>query len=229
MQLQIYDIIIIVVLLSVLPAKFSISFSLFCSICSPLDNGIDMIDDKSCSKCPFIAFGGNEMIKLTNFFPLPTTVSQSEEFMISGSEDNLVAYRIVHVPDSTKASHSLNVASSSSSMNNAATSNAPQQLQYFVIDNSNGFIQAVSASQLTTVSNTPLKIEQVQTNSAVNTLKMRSSVAIAPKVDNIAPYSTSSACSSSTNNLSKSNVRIKFLNASKRKKSFSLCVFLFFL
>lgn len=131
------------------------------------------------------------------------TVSQSEEFVISGTEDNLVAYRIVRVPDSPEASHSINAASSS--MHNASTSNAPQQLQYFVIDNSNGFLQAVAASQLTTVSNAPLKVEPVQTNAAVNTPKMRPSVAIAPKIDSTTLYNnTSPACS--TNNLNKTTV-----------------------
>lgn len=131
-------------------------------------------------------------------------MSQNEEFMISGNEDNIVAYRIVHVPDSPKATHTIHA----TPVNSAVTTSVPQQMQYIVIDSSNGFLQAVPATQLTTVPNTTLKIEQSQASSNSNAFKIRSSVAIAPKIENVGPYSTSSA---STNNLNKSNVNLFFV------------------
>lgn len=119
--------------------------------------------------------------------------------MLSGSEDNIVAYRIVHVPDSPKNNHTIHNAPIS--VNNTATSDVP--LQYFVIDSANGFLQAVPATQLTTVSNSPVKIEQIQTSPSTNSLKIRSSVAIAPKIESTGPYSKPA---SGANSSSKSNV-----------------------
>lgn len=124
--------------------------------------------------------------------------------MISGNDDNIIAYRIVHVPDETKSHHIIHTASST--MNTVATT-VPQQLQYIVIDNANGYVQAVPTTQITaTVSNAPIKVEPTPNNSNSNSLKMRSSVAIAPKIEAIytSPYTTNKALLDSS--IGRSNV-----------------------
>lgn len=136
---------------------------------SQLDAGIDIIDDKS-----------------------------NAEYMLSGSEDNIVAYRILQLSnDSPKNNQTI-----------SATTSVPQQLQYILLDNSNGFIQAVPTTQINAVSSTPIKIESQSTNSSSNSnsLKMRSSIAIAPKIDFLpsTPYSSSTTSNSTVS--TKSNV-----------------------
>lgn len=122
--------------------------------------------------------------------------------MLSGSEDNIVAYRILQLSDdSPKNNQTIHT-----------TTSVPQQLQYIqlhVIDNSNGFIQSVPTTQINAVSSTPIKVESQSTNSSSNSnsLKMRTSVAIAPKIDflPLTPYS-SSTTSNSTVSTKSTNV-----------------------
>lgn len=107
------------------------------------------------------------------------SVSPSDEFMLSDSSDNLVAYRIVHVPDETKDQQLFQATTSSGS------TTVPQQVQYFVIDNSNGIVQAVQSPQITVqapvtaTTSAPLKTEGTSNTSKLP--KVRSSIAIAPK------------------------------------------------
>lgn len=137
--------------------------------------------------------------------------SSNTEYVLSGSEDNnIVAYRIVHVPDDSPRNNQT-IHTTSPSLNNSVTTSVP--LQYIVFDGSNGFLQALPTTQITAVPSTPIKIEpQTTSNSSTvsNPLKMRTSVAIAPKIE--AHYSTSysSSSSSTTSNstvTTKSNVR----------------------
>lgn len=107
------------------------------------------------------------------------SVSPSDEFMLSDSSDNLVAYRIVHVPDESKDQQLFEATTSSGS---AA---APQQVQYFVIDNSNGIVQAVQSPQITvTTAAASATAAPAKSDSASGTSKSpkaRTSIAIAPK------------------------------------------------
>lgn len=98
-----------------------------------------------------------------------------------------------------------------------------QHLQYIVIDGANGFLQAIPTNQITTVPTTPIKIEP-NTNSSTGTLssmfttsptssapamgKMRTSIAIAPKVESTY-LSTAAYSTTTTNNSNKSNVSFK--------------------
>lgn len=139
--------------------------------------------------------------------------STNAEYVLSGSEDNIVAYRIVHVTDDSPKNNQT-IHTTSAAMNNSVTTSVPQQLQYIVIDGSNGFLQAVPTTQITAaIQSTPTKIESQTTNNiSPNPLKMRTSVAIAPKIDYLpsTPYSSNTNSTTST----KSNVIILiiFLN-----------------
>lgn len=126
--------------------------------------------------------------------------------------------------DSTKINQSAH--STSAVMNNSVTTSVPQHLQYIVIDSSNGFLQAVPTTQITAAipSTTPTIKVEPQTNSnnisPSNPLKMRTSVAIAPKIHSIytSPYNTTS-----TNN--KSNVRYSnYLNVQSHLINACLCL-----
>lgn len=163
------------------------------------------------------------------------TESPTAEYVLSGSEDNIVAYRIVHMPDESSLKHNNNhhhqqqqptIQTATQAINGATvttTTGPSQHLQYFVIDGTNGFLQAVPTNQITTVPSTPIKIEP-STNSSASSLvslltsassatsastqpisKMRTSIAIAPKMDSVYVPATTSA----TNNTNKSNVRVK--------------------
>lgn len=101
-------------------------------------------------------------------------------------------------------------------------SGQPQHLQYIVIDGANGFLQIQPTNQISTVQSTPIKIE-ANTNNSVGTLsslltsssspsssvptmsKMRTSIAIAPKVES-AYLSAATYNTTATNNTHKSNV-----------------------
>lgn len=114
--------------------------------------------------------------------------------MLSSSDDNIIAYHIVHMPDDSPKSNQ-------SMLNNSAATSVPQQLQYIVIDSSNGYLQAVPTTQLASVPTASVKAEPntINQNSA---LKMRTSVAIAPKVDpgylSSTPYSSTTTTNSTT-------------------------------
>lgn len=127
--------------------------------------------------------------------------------MLSGSEDNIVAYRILQLSDeSPKNNQTIHM----------TTSVPTQYIQLHVIDNSNGFIQAVPTTQINTVSSTPIKVESQSTNSSSNSnsLKMRTSVAIAPKIDFLPLTSYSSSTTSN------STVSTKLTNAIDPLSSF---------
>ncbi|XP_031621466.1 upstream stimulatory factor 1 isoform X2 [Contarinia nasturtii] len=137
------------------------------SVDGHIDTGIDLIDEK-----------GNILRD-----------SPNAEYMLSSSDDNIVAYRIVHVPEKNS---NQTIQTTSTTLNNSVTTSVPQQVQYIVIDGSNGYLQAVPTTQMTAataanvtvVPTTPIKIEpQNANNTNSNTLKMRTSVAIAPKLD----------------------------------------------
>lgn len=104
------------------------------------------------------------------------------------------------------------------------TTGPSQHLQYIVIDGTNGFLQAVPTNQITTVPSTPIKIETNSNNStsSLSSLltsgssvmsasgqsvpKMRTSIAIAPKMDSV--YLNTTAYTGATNNTTnKTNVR----------------------
>lgn len=94
----------------------------------------------------------------------------------------MVAYRIVHLPDhpkleQTSETDNLLDESTSQTGNQSVLSS---QCQYFVIDNSNGYLQAVQTPNTTTTA-----------SNSNNSLKARSSVAIAPKTLRLetVPYS----------------------------------------
>lgn len=99
--------------------------------------------------------------------------------MLSDSSDNLVAYRIVHMPDETKDEQLFQATTSSGS------TTVPQQVQYFVIENSNGSLQAVQSppvavqTLVTAPTSATTKIDG--TSNANKSTKIRSSIAIAPK------------------------------------------------
>lgn len=95
------------------------------------------------------------------------------EYVLSSQEDGMVAYRIVQMSDDD-AKPSIAHAN-----NNTAT--MPQQLQYIVIDNVNGYLQAVP-SQTTIAASTTASIGNNSTTASVAT--SRPSVTIAPKVVN---------------------------------------------
>lgn len=139
------------------------------------------------------------------YFPHPE--SSNAEYVLSGSEDNLVAYRIVHVPDeSPKGDQS--IPSTSAGINSLGTNT--QHLQYIVIDNSNGYLQAVPTTQITAVPS-PIKVEQNTNSTTSNALKMRTSVAIAPKVEpTLYVPSTTYSTSTATNNTSPTKSSVNF-------------------
>lgn len=135
------------------------------------------------------------------------TESPNAEYVLSGSEDNIVAYRIVHVPDDSPKN---NQAIHATTLNNSVSTTVPQQLQYIVIDGSNGFLQAVPTTQITAVPSASIKIEPNTNNMSSNALKMRTSVAIAPKVEPIYQPSTQyNSTSSNQTSASKSNVSVR--------------------
>lgn len=107
----------------------------------------------------------------------PVSVSPSDEFMLSDSSDNLVAYRIVHVPDESRDQQLFEATTSSAA--------APQQVQYFVIDNSNGIVQAVQSPQITVTtaaaSATAAPAKSDTASSTSKSPRARTSIAIAPK------------------------------------------------
>lgn len=170
---------------------------------------------------------------ISPFFFQITGESPTAEYVLSGSEDNIVAYRIVHMPDETPLKANSNhhhqqqqhqsIHTATQAINGAtvtAATGQSQHLQYIVIDGTNGFLQAIPTNQITTVPSTPIKIEP-DTNSSAGTLssilsssstsslptmaKMRTSVAIAPKVDSLyTAYNTTAA-----NSTHKSNVSFK--------------------
>lgn len=110
-------------------------------------------------------------------------------------------------------------------INGGSVTAAPtQHLQYIVIDSANGFLQAVPANQITTVATSPIKTEP-NTNGSASTLssllsssststsmqpiaKMRTSIAIAPKVEPHYAPATTYTTTVTNNTNSKSNVRI---------------------
>lgn len=147
------------------------------------------------------------MFRILTFF-CNRSESPNAEYVLSGTEDNIVAYRIVHVPDDSPKNNQT-IHTNTATLNNSVTTTVPQQLQYIVIDSSNGFLQAVPTTQITAVPTAPLKVEQATNNSCSNSLKMRTSVAIAPKVDPIylppTQYTTTTTMNHTTS--AKSNVR----------------------
>lgn len=142
-----------------------------------------------------------------HFFSLE---SPNAEYVLSGSEDNIVAYRIVHVPDDSPKSNQA-IQTAAATINNSVTTSVPQQLQYIVIDSSNGFLQAVPTTQITAVSSAPIKVEPMTNSCNSNASKMRASVAIAPKIDPVYLPSTTYTTTTSINHTTstKTNVSLK--------------------
>lgn len=114
-------------------------------------------------------------------FPV-VSVSTSDEYMISDSSDNIIAYRIVHVPDDSKEQ----VYQSTSTSILPAVS---QNVQYIVIDSSNGMVQAVPTSQVTSssqITSTAATSTATKADAATSkSPKSRTSIAIAPKATQI--------------------------------------------
>lgn len=162
--------------------------------------------------------------------------SPTAEYVLSGSEDNIVAYRIVHMPDEPSIKQNNNhhhqqqqhSIQTTQAINGGSVSTGPtQHLQYIVIDSANGFLQAVPANQITTVASSPIKTEP-NTNGSASTLssilssstssststsmqpiaKMRTSIAIAPKVEPHYASATTYTTTATNNTNSKSNVSI---------------------
>lgn len=120
-------------------------------------------------------------------FDVSQTESPNAEYMLSGSEDNIVAYRILQLSDDSSKNNDQTIHATTATINNSVTTTVPQQLQYIVIDSSNGFLQAVPTTQITAAPSTPIKMEPQTTShnssSSSSSSKMRTSVAIAPKND----------------------------------------------
>ncbi|XP_055306514.1 upstream stimulatory factor 1 isoform X2 [Sitodiplosis mosellana] len=167
------------------------------SVDDQLDAGIDIIDDKG----------------------IVVRESPNAEYMLSGSEDNIVAYRILQLSDDSPKSNQT-IHTTSATVNNSVTTTVPQQLQYIVIDSSNGFLQAVPTTQITAVPSTTIKVEPQTTSnsSSSNSLKMRTSVAIAPKIDYLpsTPYSSNTTNNSTVSSKSNTSV-IDPLNSFKKR------------
>lgn len=94
-----------------------------------------------------------------------------------------MAYRIVHIPDHAKIESTSELDINISDETTSATANSSvlsSQCQYFVIENSNGYLQAVQTPNTSTIAPT-----------GSNSLKARSSVTIAPKTLKLesVPYS----------------------------------------
>lgn len=101
------------------------------------------------------------------------------EYVLSSPEDGMVAYRIVEMSDDeTKPAHA-------HANNNATTiATMPQQLQYIVIDNGNGYLQAVPAT--TPITSSTTASISISNNSSTSSVSMpvstsRPSITIAPK------------------------------------------------
>lgn len=110
--------------------------------------------------------------------------------------------------DSPKSNQTIQTAAAT--LNNSVTTSVPQQLQYIVIDSSNGFLQAVPTTQITAVSSAPIKVEPMTNSCSSNASKMRTSVAIAPKIDPVylpsTPYTTTTSINHTTS--TKTNVSL---------------------
>lgn len=122
--------------------------------------------------------------------------------MLSDSSDNIVTYRIVQMPQHDDSKEQLYQATTSS-----ISPTIPQQVQYFLIDNTNGIVQAVpttSPQQISPISSIAPKVDvmlsaaslpcsssALSPMSTLNALqpvrvfskmpKVRQSIAIAPK------------------------------------------------
>lgn len=124
--------------------------------------------------------------------------------------------------------HQQSIQTATQAINGASVTTGPtQHLQYIVIDGANGFLQAVPANQITTVPTTTIKTE-LNTNSSTGTLssiltssssslssasaqpisKMRTSIAIAPKMDSLYAPATTYTTTVTNNTNSKSNVSL---------------------
>lgn len=108
--------------------------------------------------------------------------SDNVDYVLSSQDDGMVAYRIVAMSDEdTKPSIA--------PVNNYTTT-MPQQLQYIVIDNVNGYLQAVS-TQIAITSSTTASISSNSSSSNTTTSMSvpmgtsRPSVTIAPKIAKI--------------------------------------------
>lgn len=121
------------------------------------------------------------------FLSAPAVESPTAEYVLSGSEDNIVAYRIVHMPDESSLKQNNNhhhhqqqsIQTATQSINGASvttTTGPTQHLQYIVIDGANGFLQAVPTNQITTVPSTPIKIESNTNNTTTTTTGTLSSI-----------------------------------------------------
>lgn len=109
---------------------------------------------------------------------LTVSVSTTDEYMISDSSDNIIAYRIVHMPDDAKEQV----------YQSASTSILPavsQNVQYIVIDSSNGMVQTVPTPQVTSssqITSTAAATTATKVDAATSKLpRSRASIAIAPK------------------------------------------------
>lgn len=118
----------------------------------------------------------------------------------------------MHVPDESPKSDQ-SIPSTSTGINNLGSNSVPQHLQYIVIDSSNGFLQAVPTTQITAVPSS-IKVEQNTNSTTTNASKMRTSVAIAPKVDPLylptTTYSTNTATICANTSPTKSSVKSFF-------------------
>lgn len=133
--------------------------------------------------------------------------------MLSGSEDNIVAYRILQLSDDSPKNNQT-IHTTTATINNSVTTSVPQQLQYIVIDSSNGFLQAVPSTQITAIPTTPIKVEPQTSNnsSSSNSLKMRTSVAIAPKIEYHQLPSTPYNSNTISNNTVSTKSNVSFCN-----------------
>lgn len=177
---------------------------------------------------------------LNLYFPTRVLESPTAEYVLSGSEDNIVAYRIVHMPDESslkqnnnhhhqQQQHQQSIQTATQAINGAsvATTTGPtQHLQYIVIDSANGFLQAVPTNQITTVPSTPIKVESNNSSTLSSILssssspsssismqpisKARTSIAIAPKMDSHYSPANTYTTNTATNNTNKSHVRPNF-------------------
>lgn len=102
--------------------------------------------------------------------------TENIEYVLASQEDGVVAYRIVAIPpeDDTK--------STIAHVNNNTTA-MPQQLQYIVIDNVNGYLQAMPTQTSIAVSTTASSsINSTSSLVSVPINTSRPSVTIAPKI-----------------------------------------------
>lgn len=114
------------------------------------------------------------LIELFLFFPHQWCTPDNVEYVLSSQEDGMVAYRIVSMSDDDTKPSIVHAANETAAM--------PQQLQYIVIDNVNGYLQAVPTQTSITASTTASISSNSTTSSACMPVSTsRPSVTIAPK------------------------------------------------